>query len=452
MLSEHHTRGLRVLACRVRNIKTLDVQLVQIVGGQIERLSQRPGAGLLRTFFGQQAGQLQFGVFFGHFQPYAAVLAGLRHGADFHARLCRQGGDQRFVHPCTQDQQWRHGHADVMLRQECLEHLNLDRSRRFALFQTQQVLRILNVNRKVRPVAQMPPTPHHGQVHAGAAALHTGHEDVGIGVDRRVHRLLVQDARQRRQLVADLCGKLKLQPLGVRHHSCFHLAHQCLGLAAQKLLGVLHIGFVVLGTDQVDAWARATLDLEQQTWPRAVGKHRVLTGAQSEDFLDQLDRLLDRPGTGKGAKVTVLLFHRTSVIRHTRVMLRLGGGHDRRHYHAAIARELEVGVTLVIPKQDVEARVERLDQVVFQQQRLGLGSHYRGFHAHNLADHVANAGAPVVLLEITRHPALEVQRLAHIQQLVLRVKVAVHPRQGGQGGNLREQSFIMGVRHGGYCL
>lgn len=133
-------------------------------------------------------------------------------------------------------------------------------------------------------------------------------------------------------------------------------------------------------------------------------------------------------------------------------MLRLGRLDHSGQRHAAVARELEVGVTLVVPEQDVEARMQRLDEVVFQQQRLGLGAHHGGFHARDLADHVANAGAAVVLLEIARHPALEVQRLAHIQQLVLRIKVAVHPRQGGQRGNLREQGFIMGVRHGGYCL
>jgi hypothetical protein len=61
------------------------------------------------------------------------------------------------------------------------------------------------------------------------------------------------------------------------------------------------------------------------------------------------------------------------------------------------AGDLEVGVALVVAEQDVELGVQRLDEVVFQQQRLGLGAHHRGLHAHDLADHVADARAAMVL-------------------------------------------------------
>ena len=138
------------------------------------------------------------------------MLARIRHRADLHARLCRQSRDQRFVDRCAQDQQRRHGHANVVLRQKGFEHLHLNRALRLCFFQTQQVLRVLNMHREIRPVTQMPPTAHHGQVHAGAATLHFGHQNVGISVHRRVHRLLVQDPRQRRELVAHLGGLLKL--------------------------------------------------------------------------------------------------------------------------------------------------------------------------------------------------------------------------------------------------
>jgi hypothetical protein len=50
-------------------------------------------------------------------------------------------------------------------------------------------------------------------------------------------------------------------------------------------------------------------------------------------------------------------------------------------------------------------RVQRLDEVVFQQQRLGLGAHHRGLHAHNLAHHVADARAAVVLAGNSWKPA-----------------------------------------------
>jgi hypothetical protein len=100
------------------------------------------------------------------------------------------------------------------------------------------------------------------------------------------------------------------------------------------------------------------------------------------------------------------------------------------------ACDLEVGVAFVVPKQDVVFGLERLDQVVFQQQRFRLGAHHRRFEPRDLADHVADARAAVVFLEITRHPLFQVDGLADIQHLLLRVEVAVDARQSGQGRHL----------------
>ncbi|MNR36091.1 hypothetical protein D3C85_1539810 [compost metagenome] len=70
-----------------------------------------------------------------------------------------------------------------------------------------------------------------------------------------------------------------------------------------------------------------------------------------------------------------------------------------------------------------------LDQVVFQQQGLGFGAHHRGLEAHDLADHVADARAAMALLEVVGDAALEVARLADIQQAALGIEVAVDAGQ-----------------------
>ena len=77
----------------------------------------------------------------------------------------------------------------------------------------------------------MPPTPYHGQVHAGAATLHFHGQDVDIAVRDVVHRLLVQHVGQGSDLVAQFSRLLKLQPPGMRHHARLQVTQHLLGIA-----------------------------------------------------------------------------------------------------------------------------------------------------------------------------------------------------------------------------
>ena len=108
--------------------------------------------------------------------------------------------------------------------------------------------------------------------------------------------------------------------------------------------------------------------------------------------------------------------------------------------------QLQVGIALVVPKQDVVLRVQRLDQVVFQQQRLGLRTHHRGFHAHDLGDHVANARAALVFLEIAGDALFQVARLADVQHAAVGVEIAVNARQRRQRSDFAEQLGIKFVQ------
>jgi len=188
----------------------------------------------------------------------------------------------------AEHQQRRHAAFEVVLGDEGFEHLHLGTARtplgRFAA----QCGRIVHMPGKVRAVAQMPPATHHREVHAGAAALHLHREDVGIlGGHAGVvfHGLLVQHARQRADLVADLRRLFEVQGIGVRHHLRLQTVHDLLLLAAEESLGVAHVARVVLGRDVAHAGRRAALDLVEQTRPRTVGEDGVLAGAQLEDLL-----------------------------------------------------------------------------------------------------------------------------------------------------------------------
>ena len=75
---------------------------------------------------------------------------------------------------------------------------------------------------KVGAVTQMPAPSHHGQVNAGATALHFHRQDVDIGVRDGVYRLLMQNPRQGRHLIPNFSRQLKLELVRMRHHACFH--------------------------------------------------------------------------------------------------------------------------------------------------------------------------------------------------------------------------------------
>ena len=102
------------------------------------------------------------------------------------------------------------------------------------------------------------------------------------------------------------------------------------------------------------------------------------------------------------------------------------------------ACDFEVGVAFVVAKQDVVARVQGFDEVVFKYEGFGFGAHYGDFEPRDFAHHKAYAGAAVVFLKVARYAALEVDGFANVEDLVLRIKVAVYARQRGQGCYLGE--------------
>ena len=234
----------------------------------------------------------------------------------------------------------------------------------------------------------------------------------------------MQHARQRGDLVAHDGRLLELERLGIGMHLLLERGHQ-LGLSAtQELRGIVDIDRIVFFADQVHAGSAAAIDLVQQAGARAVLEDRVLAGAQQEDLLQDLHRLLHRPCAGKRTEVLVLLVDCAAVIGHARIVA---------------AGQLQVGIGLVVPEQNVEARLLRLDQVVLEQQGLGLAAHDGGLHARDAADHDTDARALVVLLEIARDALLQVARLAHVEHGAVLVEITIHTGQVRQARHLFQQ-------------
>ena len=64
----------------------------------------------------------------------------------------------------------------------------------------------------------------------------------------------------------------------------------------------------------------------------------------------------------------------------------------------------DVGIRLVVAKQYVVARRQPLDQIVFEQQRLGLGTRCARFDTGDLRHHQGDARTGLVLAKVRRDP------------------------------------------------
>jgi hypothetical protein len=93
-----------------------------------------------------------------------------------------------------------------------------------------------------------------------------------------------------------------------------------------------------------------------------------------------------------------------------------------------LARDADVRVALVVAEQDVVARLERLDQVVLEQQRLAFRTRHGRLDTRDLADHHRDPGLVRALLEVVRDPFPQVARLADVERVAGGVEHPVDAR------------------------
>ena len=143
----------------------------------------------------------------------------------------------------------------------------------------------------------------------------------------------------------------------------FHFRGQALldggRFARQELLGFRDQRGVIGFRYPVYTGCGAALDLEQQAGPGARIKHRIAAGSQQEHALKRIDGLVHRPDGRKRPPIGRALPPFPPMLGNLRKRM--------------VFRDDQPGIGFVIPEHDVEARPEALDEIGFQQQRLGLG-------------------------------------------------------------------------------
>ncbi len=153
--------------------------------------------------------------------------------------------------------------------------------------------------------------------------------------------------------------------------------------------------------------------------PRPAAVERLLARADAEDAVDHRRRAPAQPGGNVGPAVGVAVLGHPPHHVDPRVLLGQG--------------QLQVGVVLVVAEEDVEARLVALDEVVLEGQGLDLGIGEDEVQVRDLRDHVAalRVHRPAGL-EVGAHAVAQHARLAHVEDVPLRVLEEVHPGAHGQ--------------------
>ena len=138
----------------------------------------------------------------------------------------------------------------------------------------------------------------------------------------------------------------------------------------------------------------------------------ILAVAQLEELLQVLKRV------AHGSRVRI---RAEELARHAPRAAVVG---EAREFLGAV--QVEIGKALVVAQQDVVARPVLLDEVVLEDQRLGVGVDDRDLAAAHLAHHRRDLRRQLVGAKIARHAALEVLRLADVENLAIRIEHAVH--------------------------
>jgi hypothetical protein len=263
---------------------------------------------------------------------------------------------------------------------------------------------------------------HHHAARLGAVAGEADHVAVAAA---DVHHAL--PPLQRVELgdgVAQLGGALEVH----LRRGGLHVALQPGGhearVAAEHLEDLVDHPPVVVLRLEGDARGQAAADVVVQAGARGgLARQVVVAGAHGVEPLHQLQRLPHAAHVGVRPEVPAPVLHQPPRDPHAGKVL--------------VDGDLDVWIGLVVLEGDVEAGAVLLDQVVLEDQRLGLGAHHDGVHVGH-PPHQLLRLEPVLRPtgEVAAHPRAQRLGLAHVHDHPLRVPEQVHAGAGGKGAEL----------------
>ena len=229
------------------------------------------------------------------------------------------------------------------------------------------------VAEEIGPVAVIRAAADEEGLDAGPLAASRHGDDVGILEVRHIDVLAGLDAAERADSVAPDRGCLEFQLVGGGMHALGIVPLDGCGFARQEAACLIQLRGVILAADKVDTRAAAPFDLILKAGAGARAENRIRAGPQHEGPRQVGHRAVDRAGRGEGAEIVSL-----SGLAAT-MFLQLA--------ERVVGCQQNLRQALVVAKQDVVARLQPLDQVRFQKQRLDLGTGDDDLEGLGLAHH-----------------------------------------------------------------
>ncbi|MEY9407157.1 hypothetical protein ABH989_001623 [Bradyrhizobium ottawaense] len=271
--------------------------------------------------------------------------------------------------------------------------------------------------RKIGPVAPVLAGAEEEHLDAGEAALLMDGEHVGFLDGARIDALLRLDRRQSGEAVAVECGALELELTGRLLHLARKLLLHRMALAGQEVARLAHQGRIAGKVDLAGAGAGAAADLVEQAGPAAALEEGIRAGADQEGALQRRDGAVDRAGGGERTEIAPGPALRAAMFQDLR--------------RPMVTGDQDVGKRFVVAQLHVEARPQLLDEVGFQQQRLGLGVGRDDLHGDRGRDHAQDAGRLWrILARIVGEALFDVLGLADIEHVGIRIEHAIDAGRG----------------------
>src|SRR5262245_20710187 len=290
---------------------------------------------------------------------------------------------------------------------------------------SQEFGRIETFDRDVFPVKFSPPDDapfaHCEQMQRQLMRLAVIAEYVNVEIQHPHHLLMLAERANGFEQIPVLRRLLESQLLGSLQHSRLQLIGQFLVFAFEQQLHIMNRFAILIGLAQVLLTGpEAAFNLVLHAGPPGALVdfiNLIRTRAQLEFAVDQRDGLVrQRRGQVRAVIGRVVLFYSA-------------GFEDARE--VLVNRQLQMRVGLVILEHHVVARLVALDQVRFEDQRLGLGVGDDELEVNNARDQLLRLGVHHArVLKILAHPVAQVLRLADIEDLALRVLVKVAAGSG----------------------
>ncbi len=147
--------------------------------------------------------------------------------------------------------------------------------------------------------------------------------------------------------IAHLCRLFEIQTGGVAFHQFDLLVDQLVALAVEKQLRLLDLALITFPVGMADAGSGTAFDLVLQAGAGAVGHRRIFAIAQLEHALHVIDGVANRAGAGERSVKSPLSL--------------VGFAPENPERRVVMLAEADIGVTFVVAKQDVVARVQIFD-------------------------------------------------------------------------------------------